>query len=73
MDMSLSSAGPLDQNEHAFFGATLLATCDNYHLPRENASYHLIILRGHLWGGRFQMAVIGEGQVTGGNSWESSD
>ena len=40
---------------------------DTYHLPRKNASYHLVILRGHLWGGRFQMSVMGERQVTGGN------
>jgi hypothetical protein len=36
-------------------------------LPRKNASYHLVILRGHLWGGRFQVALIGERQVAGGN------
>ena len=40
---------------------------DNYHLPRKNASYRLVILRWHLWGGIFQMAVIGERQVTGEN------
>ena len=40
---------------------------DNYHLPRGNASFDIIIWHGHLWGGRFQMAVIGERQVTGGN------
>jgi hypothetical protein len=28
-----------------------LAICDNYHLPRENASFHLVILHGLLWGG----------------------
>jgi len=28
-----------------------LARFDNYHLPRKNASYHLVILHGHLWGG----------------------
>jgi len=44
-----------------------LAILDNYHLPRKNASYHLVILRGHLWGERFQMAVIGERQFYGGN------
>jgi hypothetical protein len=33
---------------------------DNYHLPRKNSSFHLIILHGHLWGGRFQMAGVGE-------------
>jgi len=26
-----------------------------------------LILPGHLWGGRFQMAVVGERQVTGEN------
>ena len=31
---------------------------DNYHLTRKNASYHLVIWRGHLWGGRFQMAIL---------------
>src|SRR3989339_1589571 len=40
---------------------------DNYHLPRENASYHIIILHGHLWGGIFQMLGIRERQVAGGN------
>ena len=34
-----------------------LAILDNYHLPRKNASFRLVILHGHLWGGRFQMAV----------------
>ena len=33
---------------------------DNYHLPRKNSSFHLIILHGHLWGGRFEMAGVGE-------------
>jgi len=40
-------------------GSTSLATSDNYHLPRENASYHIVIWHGHLWGGRFQVAMIG--------------
>ena len=44
-----------------------LATFDNYHLPRENASFHIIILHGHPWRGRFQMAGVGERQVTGEN------
>jgi len=39
---------------------------DNYHLPRKNTSYRFVIWHGHLWGGRFQMAGIGERQVTGG-------
>jgi len=41
---------------------------DNYHLPRKNASYHIVILHGHLWGGRFQVAVIWERRVTSENS-----
>jgi hypothetical protein len=36
----------------------LLATCDNYHLPRKNASYRFVILHGHPWGGRFQVSEI---------------
>jgi hypothetical protein len=35
-------------------------------LPR-GAVYDLHILSWHQWGGRFQMSVIGERQVTGGN------
>ena len=31
-----------------------LARTDNYHLPRKNASYNLVILHGHLWGGYFR-------------------
>ena len=50
-----------------------LAICDNYHLPRKNASYRFIILHRHLWGGRFQMSGVGERQVTGENGRESSD
>jgi hypothetical protein len=46
--------------------ARYLAMFDNYHLPRKNARFDIIILRGRLWGGRFQMAVIGGRQVTGG-------
>jgi hypothetical protein len=38
---------------------------DNYHLPRENATFRFVIWHGHLWGGRFQKAVIGGRQVTG--------
>jgi hypothetical protein len=45
---------------------------DNYHLPRENASFHIIIWHGHLWGGRFQMAVIEKRQVNGGNGRDAS-
>jgi len=50
-----------------------LAIIDNYHLSRKNASFDIIILRVYLWGGRFQMSVIGERVVTGGNGRESSD
>jgi hypothetical protein len=32
-----------------------------------NCRSDLHILHGHLWGRRFQMSVIGERQVTGGN------
>jgi hypothetical protein len=53
-------------------GQQQLAILDNYHLTLENARFHLIILHGHLWGGRFQMAVIGERQVTGGNGMNPS-
>jgi hypothetical protein len=45
--------------------ATSLAMIDNYRLSRKNASFRFIILHGHLWGGRFQMSVIGGRQVTG--------
>jgi hypothetical protein len=38
---------------------------DNYHLPRKNATFDIVILHGHPWGGRFQMAGVGERQVTG--------
>ena len=40
---------------------------NNYHLTRKNTSFRFVILHRHPWGGRFQMAVIGERQVTGGN------
>jgi len=40
---------------------------NNYHLPRKNASYHLVIWNGHLWGVGFQMAGVGERQISGGN------
>jgi len=40
---------------------------DTYHLPRKNATFDIIIWHGHPWGGRFQMSVIKERQVTGGN------
>ena len=49
-----------------------LATSDNYHLPRKNASYRFVIWNGQLWGERFQMAVIGERLGTGGNGREPS-
>jgi len=32
---------------------------NNYHLPRKNTSFRFVILHGHLWGGRFQMSVMG--------------
>jgi len=43
-----------------------LAMINNYHLTRKNTSYRFVILHGHLWGGRFQMAGVGERLVTGG-------
>ena len=57
----------LDQPEESLLTAIVLASFDNYHLTRKNASYHIVILRGHLWGGRFQMAGVGERQVIGWN------
>jgi len=36
---------------------------DNYHLPRENATFRFVIWHGHLWGGRLQMAVIGDARL----------
>ena len=39
-----------------------LAIINNYHHPRKNASFRFVILHGHLWGGKFQMAVVGERQ-----------
>ena len=39
---------------------------DNYHLPRENASFHIVIWHGHMWGVRFQMAVIGVARLPAG-------
>jgi hypothetical protein len=44
---------------------------DNYHLTRKNASYHLLILHGPLWGGRFQMAATGKRQLTA-REWQDS-
>ena len=35
----------------------LLATFDNYHLTLENGRFLLVILHGHLWGGRFQASA----------------
>ena len=32
----------------------LLAMIDNYHLPVKNASFHIVIWRGHLWGDDFR-------------------
>ena len=34
---------------------------DNYHHPRKNASFHMIILHRHPWGGIFQLLKIGGG------------
>jgi hypothetical protein len=50
----------------------LLAIPDNYHLPREKTSFHLYISHEHLWGGRFQMPVTEERQITGGNGRKPS-
>jgi hypothetical protein len=36
------------------YSSIYLATCDNYPLTRKNDSYHLVILHGLLWEGRFQ-------------------
>jgi hypothetical protein len=47
--------------------ATSLAMFDNYPLTRRNSRFDLHILRGHLWGVRFLLSVIGERQVTDGN------
>jgi hypothetical protein len=49
-----------------------LATINNYHLTRKNASFHIVIWHGHLWGGISQMAGIGERQVDGGNGRDPS-
>jgi hypothetical protein len=43
------------------------ASFDNYRLTWKNASFHLVIWHGHLWGEGFQMSVTGERQVTEGN------
>jgi hypothetical protein len=39
---------------------------DNYHLTRKNASFDFLILHQHLWGGRFQMSMVGERQIIRG-------
>ena len=52
-------------------GSDYLATSNNYHLTRKNASFHLVILHRHLWGGIFQMAGVGERQVTSGE-WQGA-
>jgi hypothetical protein len=62
------TSGLLPENVDRFFGAGHFAISpmiDNYHLTREDDSFDIIFLHGHLWGGRFQMAVIGGRQVTG--------
>ena len=44
----------------------LAASFDNYHHPRKNASYHLDILHGHLWGKDFRYQFIKEVGLSGG-------
>ena len=63
MDVDIPSPG----GKEKWMNSNSLATLDNYHLFRKNASYHLVIWHRHLWGGRFQMPMIEERQVTGGN------
>ena len=36
------------------YRACYLAIINNYHLPRENASFDLVIWKGHLWGKDFR-------------------
>jgi len=47
--------------------AGLLANISAYPLSLKNCRYDLDIWRKHLWGGRFQMAELGERQITGEN------
>ena len=54
-----------------WMGSSSLAILDNYHLTRKNTSFRFVILHGHLWGGRFQMAGVGERQVTSGE-WQGA-
>jgi hypothetical protein len=52
---------PYDPLESATLGirkGIQLAMFDNYPLTRKNSRFDLHILRGHLWGGRFQMSVM---------------
>jgi hypothetical protein len=49
-----------------------LAKLNSYQQAQKNSSYHLVILGGHLWGGRFQMSATGERQVTGENGGNPS-
>jgi len=49
------------------YRACYLAILDNYHLTRKNANFHIVIWHGHPWGGRFQMAGVGERLVAGAN------
>jgi hypothetical protein len=44
-----------------------LARPETYRQVPKNCGYDPHILRGHLWGERFQMSVTGERQVTGGS------
>jgi hypothetical protein len=42
-----------------------LAMFDSYHLPRENASFRFVILRGQLWGERFQVSAFQRRRIVG--------
>jgi hypothetical protein len=46
---------------------------DNYPLIRKNSRFDPHILRGHLWGEKVPVSVIGERQDTGGNGRGPSD
>ena len=46
--------------------AHYLATCDNYHLTRKNASFHLDILHCHLWGEDFRCGGQGNARLPAG-------
>ena len=38
---------------------------DNYHLPVKNASLHIVIWHGHLWGERFQVSAFQRRRIVG--------